>query len=99
MSKTRIEREKETVAMMIRLYCRKRLGLEEIPAEYQELMEYAFRRLDGCKYGEKKLACKRCPTHCYKPAMREKIREVMRWAGPRMMLYSPIAAIRHIFNK
>ena len=69
------------------------------PTEYQELMEYAFRRLDGCKYGEKKLACKHCPTHCYKPAMREKIREVMRWAGPRMMLYSPIAAIRHIFNK
>ena len=99
MSKTRIEREKETVAMMIRLYCRKRLGIEEMPAEDQELMEYAFRRLDGCKYGEKKLACKHCPTHCYKPAMREKIREVMRWAGPRMMLYSPIAAIRHIFNK
>lgn len=99
MKKRRIEREKETVAMMIELYCRKRLKLETIPAEYEELKEYAFRRLDGCKYGEKKSACKRCPTHCYKPAMREMIREVMRWAGPRMIVYSPIAAIRHILNK
>lgn len=98
MKKRRIEQEKETVAMMIRLYCHKRLGLKEIPAEYKELMEYAFRRLDGCKYGEKKSACKRCPTHCYKLAMREMIREVMRWAGPRMIIYSPMAAIRHLLN-
>lgn len=98
MKKRRIEREKETVAMMIELYCRKRLKLETIPAEYEELKEYAFRHLDGCKYGEKKSACKRCPTHCYKPAMREMIREVMRWAGPRMIIYSPIAVIRHLLN-
>ena len=98
MRKTRIEREKEVVAMMIRLYCHKKLKLSTIPTEYIELIEYAFRRLDGCKYGEKKSACKRCATHCYKPAMREKIREVMRWAGPRMIIYSPIAAIRHLLN-
>lgn len=84
--------------MMIRLYCQKRLKLNTIPAEYEELTEYAFRRLDSCKYGDKKSACKKCPTHCYKPAMREKIREVMRWAGPRMIIYSPIAAIRHLLN-
>lgn len=84
--------------MMIRLYCHKRLKLKSIPEEYRELTEYAFRRLDGCKYGDKKSACKRCATHCYKPAMREKIREVMRWAGPRMIIYSPIAAIRHLLN-
>lgn len=98
MKKRRIEREKEVVAMMIRLYCHKKLGLETIPEEYEALREYAFRRLDGCKYGEKKSACKRCPTHCYKPAMREMIREVMRWAGPRMIVYSPIATIRHLLN-
>jgi hypothetical protein len=99
MSSKRIEREKEVVSKMIELYCRKRLGLSEIDEEYTALMEYAHRRLDGCKYGEKKPACKRCPIHCYKPEMREKIRAIMRWAGPRMMIYDPIAAIRHLFNK
>lgn len=99
MSSKRIEREKEVVSKMIELYCRKKLGLSELSDEYKELMEYAHRRLDGCKYGEKKPACKRCPIHCYKPQMREKIRAIMRWAGPRMMIYDPIAAIRHLFNK
>lgn len=27
--------------------------------------------------------------------MREKIREVMRWSGPRMIRYRPITAVRH----
>ena len=99
MSKTRIEREKDVVDKMIRLYCRKRLGMHELNEEYRALMEYSHRRLDSCKFGEKKPACKRCPIHCYKPEMREKIRAIMRWAGPRMIIYDPMAAIRHILNK
>ena len=99
MSKTRIEREKDVVDKMIRLYCIKKLGMQELNEEYKSLMEYSHRRLDGCKFGKKKPACKRCPIHCYKPDMREKIREIMRWAGPRMIIYDPIAAIRHILNK
>ena len=99
MSKTRIEREKEVVDKMMRLYCCKKLGMHEPSEEYKVLMEYSHRRLDSCKFGEKKPACKRCPIHCYKPEMREKIRAIMRWAGPRMIIYNPVAAIRHILNK
>ena len=83
---------------MIDIYCRKRLKLNYIPKEYEALRIYAERRLDGCKFGEKKPACKRCPIHCYKPEMRERVREVMRWVGPRMIFYSPISAIRHLLN-
>lgn len=96
---SRIEREKRTVSMMIALYCRHKLGTKEMPEEYKALEAYAHKRLDGCKFGDKKSACKRCPIHCYKPDMRERVREVMRWAGPRMIIYNPIAAIRHILNK
>lgn len=98
MKEGRIEREKRVVSLMIELYCRKKLGYDHIPEEYRQLMEYAHRRLDGCKFGEHKSACKKCPVHCYKPDMRQRIREVMRWAGPRMILYSPMAAIRHLLN-
>lgn len=99
MHKSRIDREKEVVSKMVKLYCRKRLGMAELNEEYKELICYSHRRLDSCKFGDKKPACKRCPIHCYKPDMREKIRNIMRWAGPRMIIYDPIAAIRHILNK
>ncbi len=95
----RIEQEKETVGKMIELYCRHRLKADTVPEEYQHLAEYACRRLDHCRYGENKTACKDCPTHCYAPAEREQIREVMRWAGPRMLLYSPKDAIRHFWQR
>jgi hypothetical protein len=84
---------------MIELYCRHRLKQDTMPDEYQHLAEFACRRLDHCKYGEQKTACKDCPTHCYAPKEREQIRKVMRWVGPRMIFYSPKEAIRHLFNK
>lgn len=99
MNKSRIEREKEVVSRMIELYCKKKLGMMTLSDEYKTLEVYAHKRLDMCKFGNDKPSCKRCPIHCYKPQMREKIRAIMRWAGPRMMIYDPIAAIRHLFNK
>ena len=82
-----------------RLYCRHHLHKDTIPEEYQHLADFACRRLDHCKYGEQKTACKDCPTHCYAPKEREAIREVMRWAGPRMIWYAPKDAILHILKK
>ena len=96
---SRIEREKQIVRKMIELYCRHHLHQDTMPEEYQHLADFACRRLDHCKYGEQKTACKDCPTHCYAPKEREAIREVMRWAGPRMIWYAPKDAIRHILKK
>ena len=96
---SRIENEKAVVAKMIRLYYRRKLGLLEPSTEEMELLSYADRRLTRCKFGEQKPACKRCPIHCYRSDMRAKIREVMRWAGPRMIIYDPVAAIKHLLNK
>ncbi|MDR2525428.1 MAG: nitrous oxide-stimulated promoter family protein, partial [Oscillospiraceae bacterium] len=36
---------------------------------------------------------------CYRADMREKIRAVMRYAGPRMLLHHPVMAIRHFIAK
>ena len=95
MGNGRIEREKRVVRMMIELYCRHKVHRKEMRGEYVRLCDYASLRLSRCRYGEKKRACRRCTTHCYAPAQREMIRSVMRWAGPRMMLYAPLAALRH----
>ena len=99
MSNSKIDREKRVVSQMIALYCRHKLGMKEMPEEFRELERYAHKRLDNCKFGEHKTACKQCPVHCYKPAMREQIREIMRWAGPRMIIYHPMAALIHLLGK
>ena len=94
----RIEREKQTVSQMIRLYCRLKENNTELCSSCAELEAYAHKRLSACKYGNQKTACQKCPTHCYKKDMREKIRKVMRFAGPRMIIHAPIAALRHLLN-
>jgi hypothetical protein len=59
---------------------------------------YADGRLDKCVYGVEKPTCLNCPVHCYKRDQREAIREVMRYAGPRMLRRHPILAITHLFD-
>ena len=83
----RIEREKRTVERMIRLYCRRKEHNAELCEACRSLLSYACRRLETCRYGPLKGSCKQCTVHCYAPAQREKIRAVMRYAGPRMLLY------------
>lgn len=95
----RIERETKVVRKMIELYCRHKLHLKEMPDEYVQLCDYASKRLSHCRYGDAKGACQRCRTHCYAPAQREMIRKMMRWVGPRMLLYAPLATIRHWMNR
>lgn len=95
----RIEEEKKTIGLMIRLYCRRYEKNENLCKACTKLLRYAEVRLDRCKFGESKPTCKKCPIHCYKPEMREQIRKVMRWAGPRMMRYHPIEAIKHLMRE
>lgn len=84
---------------MIELWCMKKHKKQELCEECRELLTYATARLDKCKFGERKTKCHKCPVHCYRPDMREKIREVMRFSGPRMILYHPLEALRYIISK
>ena len=74
-----------------------RLGRRDIRLcpDCAELRGYAIARIERCPHMGTKTFCSVCPTHCYKPEMRERIREVMRWSGPRMLFYRPIPAIKH----
>jgi len=91
-----LAKEVRTVKLMIGLYCRRQHGTGELCEGCRELAEYAETRIRGCRYGEKKPACSRCPIHCYKKEMREQITAVMRFAGPRMTWRHPILAIQHL---
>lgn len=96
---SRIEQEKQTAEQMIRLYCRRKEGNKTLCPRCRELLEYAHARLSRCPFGQEKPTCRLCTVHCYKPEMKERMRAVMRYAGPRMLLYHPIAAIRHLWKE
>jgi hypothetical protein len=98
--KRRRERESIIVQAMIGMYCRSNHGRDSnLCNECLSLSVYASKRLLSCMYGELKPVCKECPVHCYSPQMREQMRLVMRWAGPRMIYKKPGFAIVHFFDQ
>jgi hypothetical protein len=96
----RIKREKKTIEAMVQIYCKNhhehRGG--ELCEECSSFFEYAKMRLDKCPFQEKKTTCGKCPIHCYQPQMREKVKKVMRYSGPRMLLHHPGLAIHHAID-
>ncbi len=90
-------KEKEVVTRMIALYCGKRHHTKGVLCpECAGLEAYARRRIDHCPFMETKTFCSSCETHCYRPDMRERIRAVMRFSGPRMLFYHPVMTVRHM---
>ena len=84
---------------MISIYCRDLHHPQDaLCAECAALQDYALARLDKCTFGPDKPKCADCPIHCYKPAMREAIRGVMRYAGPRMLVEHPMLALGHTLD-
>ena len=96
----RLARERRTLEAMIGLYCR---GLHHANGALcggcTALLDYALCRLDHCPFGIEKTTCARCQVHCYKLAMRARIKEVMRYAGPRMLYRHPILALWHQWDE
>lgn len=93
-------RELKTIVVMVRMYCRAHHGAHDsgLCPDCSELRDYAGRRLQRCLFGEDKPTCANCTVHCYKASMRERVRQVMAWAGPRMALRHPILAAWHLID-
>jgi predicted amidophosphoribosyltransferase len=91
-----MEKEVQTVWLMINLYCRGQHGIKDcLCSECNALLDYVRQRLEKCPLKENKPKCSKCTIHCYKPDMRERIRAVMRYSGPRMLYRHPILSGRH----
>lgn len=94
----RMQREARTIELMIHRYCRDKHHASSLCAECQELLAYAFKRLSACPFQENKTTCGKCPVHCYKPGMRGRIQDVMRYVGPRMTLTNPVLSLQHALD-
>ena len=94
----RVDHEKQVIKLMIEIYCRKKhKGHNKLCGDCQKLLDYAHFRLSHCRFGDDKTTCGKCKIHCYKKDMREKVKDVMRFSGPRLILYKPIELIKHMF--
>ncbi len=102
-------REKRTISQMVALYCAGNHPLEArtetahcgaaVCPGCAAVDAYAVLRTERCRRMEAKTSCEECGNHCYAPEAREKIRAVMRYAGPRMLGKHPIAAVRHLLER
>lgn len=94
----RLVRERVTIQKMAELFCHNLHGTPkgQLCAECGSLTAYAFERLRRCPFQERKPTCANCLVHCYKADMREKVRGMMRYSGPRMLLHHPGLAVAHL---
>ncbi len=95
--KKRLARERLTMSKMIGIYCSAHHDSsgDILCAACREFQNYTELRLQKCPYGEDKPTCANCPVHCYKPARRAQARDIMQYAGPKMLFRHPLLAIAH----
>ncbi len=88
------------VERMIRLACEGEHGTAEgtLCDACAALCDYVRARLERCPYGAEKPTCRQCPIHCYRPTERDRIKAVMRYAGPRLLLRGDLAALKHLLH-
>lgn len=98
-AQAKLDRERRTIEVMLGIYCRDHHARGDGLCEGCEALRcYADARLTRCVFKLDKPVCAACPVHCYRPDMREQVKVVMRYAGPRMLREHPLLAIRHMID-
>ena len=62
--------------------------------ECSRLLEHGLAKLSLCPY-EPKPTCRKCPTHCYAPGYRERVRGVMRFSGMYLVKHGRLDLLLH----
>lgn len=83
----RIKKDAKVLHAFIKTYCREnhaKKGVEVLSgglcADCQSVLEYSLKRNDKCPL-DPKPQCRDCKIHCYKPEMRAKMKEIMKFSG------------------
>lgn len=90
--------EFRTIDAMIHIFCRDHHKPEPgcLCRDCIEIRNYAEKRLLHCPFQANKPTCGNCTVHCYKNDMRVSVKEIMRYAGPKMIFTHPVMAVRHL---
>ena len=65
-------------------------------ADCRKLLAHGFVKRMRCPL-DPKPSCRKCPTHCYAPAYRARIRQVMKYSGRRLVLSGRVHYLYHLF--
>lgn len=92
----RRDQKHQIVSDMVMIYCdgHHKHTLSPCP-KCQEVLDYSKFRTSKCPYIKKTLFCSNCPTPCYKPDMKEEMRVIMKYSGPRYFFKHPILVLKH----
>ena len=92
------KKEKRTMETMIAIYCHGNHHTKRgmLCSDCKALLSYSNSRTDKCPFMAAKTFCSACKVHCYSKEMQARVREVMGYAGPRMLFVHPVMALRHV---
>lgn len=95
----RVEREKKIINIMIANYCKTAHKTNDLCTECNELIDYAEKRLLTCPFLENKPVCSNCEIHCYNTKQKDRIKEVMKTVGPKMIYTNTRDTLWYYFYK
>ena len=81
------------VSKMIDLYTRMDVDSRN------SLKSYVLNRIDHCPHIRTKTFCSHCSSKCYSPEMSIKIKDVMKYAGWRMLFVDPKLVFKHLMAR
>lgn len=102
----RARRDEKTLYAMASIFCSAHHVASDDPgASLQGLcpacaatIAYSIERTQRCPHDHKG-NCEDCDIHCYRPEERARIREIMAYAGPRMLTKHPILTFFYLKKK
>ena len=95
--KSELDKDLRMLAWFVRTYCRGNHKTKSgLCPDCQDLFDYAKKRREICPL-DPRPSCRKCTIHCYKPEYRNKIRQVMRYSGKRVILRGRLDLIPHYF--
>ena len=103
--KKRFRRDTKTLYAMAQIYCSAHHDDNGLPKDDHGLcpdcaqaIAYSVERTRVCPQ-EHQGNCEDCSIHCYQPEMRARIREIMAYAGPRMLAKHPVLTFFYLKKK
>jgi hypothetical protein len=90
------EAERKAVSMKTMDLSTLKGGAPCLCEECGRLLAHAFVKRSHCPMDPKPM-CKKCPKHCYAPAYRQQIRQVMAYSGKKLVLHGRVDYLLHLF--
>ncbi len=98
----RIDKDRKTLEAIGLIYCKAHHGGAKDAAglcpSCRHTIEGTLERTASCPYGHEG-NCEDCDIHCQRGEARERIREIMRYAAPRMTFRHPIMTLGYLRKK